>query len=57
MAKKVDRKKYMFTEKENETLIKHYGELDGYNFNIRNLKNCQVYILDWTKGVRFNIIN
>lgn len=48
---KIDRTKYMFTDKKNETLIKRYGELDGFNFKMRNLQNCKVYILDWTKGV------
>jgi len=55
MTTKIDRTKYIFRDKENETLIKPYGELNGYNFNLRNLKNCKVYVLDWTKGVT-NII-
>lgn len=48
---KIDRSKYMFTDKKNETLIKHCGELEGFNFKIRNLENCIVYLLDWTTGV------
>ncbi len=48
---KIDRTKYMFTDKSNEILIKNTGELEGFNFKIRNLKNCKVYLLDWTTGV------
>ena len=52
---KIDRTKYMLTDKNNETLIKKFGEIDGFNFKIRNLTNCKVYLLDWTTGVK--IIN
>lgn len=48
---KIDRTKYMFTDKNNQVLIKNFGELDGFNFKIRNLNNCKVYLLDWTTGV------
>lgn len=48
---KIDRSKYMFVDKNNETLIKKLNEIDGFNFKIRNLKNCKVYLLDWTSGV------
>jgi len=41
----------MFVDKNNETLIKKLNEIDGFNFKIRNLKNCKVYLLDWTSGV------
>jgi len=50
---KIDRTKYMFFDKSNETLIKKFGEIDGFNFKIRNLKNCKVFLLDWTTGVIF----
>ncbi len=49
---KIDRTKYMFTKKKDEILIKKFGELEGFNFKMRNLENCKVYILDWSSGVR-----
>lgn len=54
---KIDRTKYMFTDKNNEILIKKFGEIEGFNFKIRNLNNCKVYLLDWTTGVNlyFNL--
>lgn len=48
---KIDRTKYIFQDKKNETLIKRFGEIEGFNFKIRNLENCKVYLLDWTTGV------
>jgi len=48
---KIDRTKYMFTDKKDEVLIKKFGEVEGFNFKIRNLQNCKVFILDWTTGV------
>lgn len=48
---RVDRTKYMFTDKNDQILIKKFGELEGFNFKIRNLNNCKVYLLDWTTGV------
>jgi hypothetical protein len=47
----------MFTDKKNETLIKKYGEIEGFNFKIRNLENCKVYLLDWTSGVNKYFLN
>ena len=52
---KIDRTKYIIQDKKGETIIKTTGEIDGYNFKLRNLDNCTVYLMDWTKGV--NIIN
>ena len=43
---KIDRTKYIFNQKNDETLIKKFGEIDGFNFKIRNLKNCKVHLLD-----------
>ena len=51
--KKIDRTKFVFKDKENETLIKNYGDLNGTNFNLTRLTNCKVFILDWTKGVLY----
>lgn len=44
--KKFNRADYMFTKKENETLIKEEGKIDGKAFNIRYLENCHVYLYD-----------
>jgi hypothetical protein len=49
---KVDRTKYIIQDKQNETIIKKTGEVDGFNFKIRNIDNCTIYLLDWTKGVK-----
>jgi hypothetical protein len=49
---KVDRTKYIIQDKKNETIIKKTGEVDGFNFKIRNIDNCTIYLLDWTKGVK-----
>lgn len=49
---KIDRTKYIFNEKKNETLIKKFGDIEGFNFKIRNLKDCKVFLLDWTTGVK-----
>ena len=54
---KIDRTKYMLTDKKNEVLIKKQGEIEGFNFKIRNLENCKVYLLDWTTGVNKNNFN
>jgi hypothetical protein len=48
---KIDRAKYMMQDKKNETLTRYAPEINGFNFKIRNLDNCTVYLLDWTKGV------
>jgi hypothetical protein len=53
---KVDRAKYMIQDKKNETIVKKSGDIDGFNFKIRNIDNCTIYLLDWSKGVR-NFLN
>ena len=45
------REKCMIQKKENETIYRHYGELNGTDFKLRNNKNCEIYILDWSKGM------
>ena len=49
--RKKNREKFMIKDKENETIYKHYGELNGADFKLRNNKNCEIYILDWSKGM------
>jgi hypothetical protein len=48
---KIDRSKYIIQDKKNETIIKKNGEIEGFNFKLRNLESCTIYLLDWTKGV------
>ncbi len=55
MKQKIDRTKYIIQDKSNETIIRKTGEIDGFNFKLRNLKNCVIHLLDWTTGVK-NII-
>ena len=45
------REKFMIKEKENETIYRHYGDLNGADFKLRNNKHCEIYILDWSKGM------
>lgn len=54
---KIDRSKYIFENKEGETLYKHYGEICGFTFKLRKLKNCTIYLLDCCSGVyiKYNI--
>ena len=41
----------MIKEKENETIYRHYGDLNGADFKLRKNKNCEIYILDYSKGM------
>ena len=49
--RKKNREKFMIKDKENETIYRHYGDLNGVDFKLRNNKNCEIYILDWSKGM------
>ena len=49
--RKKNREKYMIKDKENETIYRHYGDLNGADFKLRKNKNCEIYILDWSKGM------
>ena len=49
--KKLDRNDFMFVDKEDKLLIKKPGDIFGKNFKIKNLKRCQVYLLDYTSGI------
>lgn len=51
---KIDRTKYIFSDKKDEILVKKLGEIEGFNFKIRNLTNCKVFLLDWTTGVIYS---
>jgi hypothetical protein len=49
---KIDRTKYIIQDKKNETFVKRKADIEGFNFKLRNLENCTIFLLDWTKGVR-----
>ena len=49
--KKFNRKDYIFEKKNDETLIKLPGQIDGKAFSIRYLENCKVYLYDHSAQV------
>lgn len=51
MSKKVDKSHYKFRKRENETLIKAPGEIDGKDFLITNCHNCEIYLFDYFEQV------
>ncbi len=46
--KKLNRDDFMVTDKTGEELIKRPGQVNGLDFQIRNLTDCTVYLLDTT---------
>lgn len=46
--KKLNREDYMFRDKTGEELVKRPGQVGGLDFQIRNLTDCTVYLLDIT---------
>jgi hypothetical protein len=53
IKKKLNRADYMFEKKTGEELMKKPGDVNGLDFNIRDLKDCTVYLLDHTAQVRY----
>lgn len=49
--KKANRKNYRFRKEEGKTLIKAPGSLNGKDFKIIYLKECEVYIYDHIAAV------
>ena len=49
--RKALREKFSVHNKENETIYRHYGDLNGGDFKIYKNKNCEIFILDWSKGM------
>lgn len=49
--KKLNREDFMFKDKTGEELIKMPGQVNGLDFQIRNLTDCTVYLLDTTAQV------
>ena len=48
---KLNKKDYMFVDKDSEELIKFPGQIDGQSFVCRNLTNCTVYICDFNATI------
>jgi protein XRP2 len=42
----------MFKDRNGQTLIKLPGEIDGNEFQIRNLQDCIVYLLDYSSSLK-----
>ena len=50
--KKKEREIHIVEKKEGETIYRHFGQLSpGWDFKIRKIKNCELYILDCTEGM------
>ena len=49
--RKALREKFSVHNKENEKIYRHYGDLNGGDFKIYKNKNCEIFILDWSKGM------
>ena len=54
--KKLNRADYMFKDRVGETLMKKPGDINGIEFAINNLENCEVSILDHTAQVSTPLI-
>ena len=52
--RKALREKFSVHNKEKEKIFRHYGDLNGGDFKIYKNKNCEIYILDWSKGMFIN---
>ena len=46
MKKKLNKQDFMFKNINEETLVKFPGEINGIDFCIKNLTNCEVYLMD-----------
>ena len=46
--KKLNREDYMFKDKIGEELVKKPGQVNGLDFQIRNLTDCTVFLMDNT---------
>ena len=49
--RKKNREKFMIKDKQNETIYRQYGDLNGADFKLRKNIKCEIYILDWSKGM------
>eukprot|EP00741_Cyanophora_paradoxa_P004980 tig00000842_g4828.t1 len=51
MGPKLDPKDFIFSKQKGQTLIKKPGSIDGQQFIIEDLEDCEVYLLDWSAQV------
>lgn len=49
--KKLNKQDYIFRNCQNQTLKKLPGQIDGIDFYIANLENCEVFLYDWIEQV------
>jgi hypothetical protein len=49
---KLNKKDFIFSGKTGEKLVKEHGKINGIDFVIRNLKDCEVYLCDRTAQVK-----
>ena len=49
--KKLNKQDYIFRNRKNEVLIKSPGQIDGIDFYLANLEDCEVYLFDWMDQV------
>ena len=51
--KKLNKQDYIFRNQQNQTLQKPPGSINGIDFYIANLENCEVYLFDWLDQVKY----
>ena len=49
--KKLNKADFMFKDREGEELIKKPGDINGIDFMLHSLTNCQVYLCDYTAQI------
>jgi len=50
--KKLNKQDYIFRNRQNQTLTKTPGQINGIDFYIANLENCDVFLFDWMDQVK-----
>lgn len=48
---KLNKADFMFAKKDGETLIKKPGDINGIMFSLKDLNNCEAYVLDHTPQI------
>ena len=49
--KKLNKQDYIFRNRKNELLIKSPGQINGIDFYLANLEDCEVFLFDWMDQV------
>jgi protein XRP2 len=55
--KKLNKADFMFKDITGETLIKRPGDINGIDFMIKDLKDCDVWLLDHTAQIQVDRCN